>query len=268
MQGMHGLIIASCVSALLINASVVFAASPATVAHNVTRNSIAVNAYDHIAILPNVLSPLSPTAVGAEWGDVYVGFSAVNHSSGADKVNGVMIMGMGLGNPERFIGVDVSVAVTSVNPENGGFAKDRHVDLKLHRSLPYQSMLAVGVENLAANGFDRDFSKSYYLVFTKAFMLSQHRLSISLGAGNGRFRSQDDIKNDKNTLGVFADVSASVTDWLEVFVDWSGNAVSVGASVQPLKKLPLTLTVAALDLTKTAVNAVPIAVGLGFSHRF
>ncbi|ODN42961.1 YjbH domain-containing protein [Piscirickettsia litoralis] len=257
-----------CAGALMSIAFAGVAATIQDVSMDLSRNSISLNAYDHIAVLPNVLSPLAPTAAGAEWGDIYFGFSAVNHSSGADSINGVMTVGMGVGDPDRFVGLDMSVGVTSVNPEDGGFAKDRHVDLKLHRSLPYQSAIAVGVENLAANGFDRDFSKSYYLVLTKAFQVAKYNLSISLGAGNGRFRSQDDIKDDKNSLGIFADVTAGITEWLDVFADWTGNSISAGASVQPFKKLPVTLTVAALDITKNSVNAVPVAVGLGFAHRF
>ncbi|ALA26417.1 hypothetical protein Psal071_00111 [Piscirickettsia salmonis] len=247
----------------------VYAAKTAQeISKSVSRHSISLNAYDHIAVLPNVLSPLAPTAVGAQWGDVYFGFAAANHSSGEDNVNGVLVVGFGIGDPEHVIGLDVSMAVTSINPADGGFAKDRHVDLKLHRRLPYQSAIAVGVENLLASGLDRDFSKTYYLVLTKDFQVTERQLSISLGIGNGRFRSQEDINIDKSSIGVFADVSIGITDWLDIFADWTGHAVSAGVSLQPVKKLPLTLTVAALDIGKSAVSTVPIAVGLGFTHRF
>ena len=62
-----------------------------------------------------------------------------------DWTDGVASAGFGLGNPTRYVGLDVTVNILDIYTE---FAQDRSLSLKLHRRLPFHSAIVVGHENI------------------------------------------------------------------------------------------------------------------------
>ena len=82
------------------------------------------------------------------------------------------------------------------------------VNFKLHRRLPEDIAIAVGIDDAIFSG-DRDdiIEISPYLVITKVFRLRDSpqdllsRLYISAGVGAGRYRSEADIFDSVNSVG-------------------------------------------------------------------
>jgi hypothetical protein len=218
----------------------------------------------------------TPTAFGANFGTAFVGLSLVDRPRGGVDPDGSAVVGIGLGDSRRYVGLEVATSIISLSDSNGrdSIGGSGAVNLKLHRILPGGVGVAIGWENAAAWGDARQADSSVYGVVSRAFPLQPNNpnnrmpLVLSLGAGGGRFRSVSDIQDRRNSIGVFASAGLRVIPQASLIANWTGQDLNLGASVAPFSKIPLTITAGLADVTGNAGDGVRFAIGIGYGIRF
>lgn len=215
-----------------------------------------------------------PTAYGADWGDVFLGVGFQARTRARDDVDGGAVVGFGLGDARRLVGLEVAVT------QFGTFRSccRGSVSAKLHRNLPWDAAVAVGWENIegwgSMEGEDlfTDGGSSIYGALSKVFLLSRENpfrtLTATAGVGGGRFRSESDILEGEETVNVFGSAALRFIDPASAVVSWTGQDLAAGISVVPLRRTPLVVTVGAADLTSRARFIVGAAYGFGFTGTF
>lgn len=214
----------------------------------------------------------SPVAFGAAWGDLYAGLGGNTLSSdnpnNDDDLDGSLALGFGLGDANKFIALDTTVGIISLKD---GFGDDGNVSMKLHTALPNSSAFAIGVENTGRWGNAQQTSSSIYAVYSKLWALNAGNrkmpFSTSLGVGSERFV---DPGSDGNTdgVGVFGSVSLQLHRQFSTILDWTGVDLNAGVSVVPFRKIPITVTLGAINLTENNDAEVEFSAGIGYSYNF
>ena len=212
----------------------------------------------------------SPTGFGARQGDAFVGVAYQARTRTFTRQDGAAGAGLGFGDPERWVGLEavITTFVTVRTCCRGG------VSFKVHRRVSPGASVALGWENalLWRDGDPpaTDAGTSLYAAATKVFGLrgsgSPHfsTLTLTVGAGNGRFRRERDILEDRSAINPFGAASLRVVDRASVLADWSGQDLAAGVSIIPLSGRPLFVTPAVADLT-TRPRFV-VGAGYGFSY--
>jgi hypothetical protein len=222
-------------------------------------------------IFNGATSIATPTAYGAQGGDVFVGFGYQQRTRFTDIDDGAVTAGFGLGDARKLVGVEA--AVTSFSTIRQGFFENGGVSFKVHRRFPGDIAVAVGVEN-AIDWGNTDAGKSVYGVITKAFPLRENpadplsRVTLSIGVGGGRFRSEENIKEGDESSNVFGSVALRVAEPVNLIAEWTGQDLNLGASIAPIPGVPLVITPAAADVTGNAGDGARFILGVGYGIRF
>lgn len=207
----------------------------------------------------------TPTAYGGRFGSVGVGFSYQQRTRFTEKADGTAGIVTSFGNPQTAVGLDVGVTALDLSDfgDRGSF------NFKLHRRLPQDFAVAVGLENALIWGFS-DGDTSLYSVVSKRFRVKENsqdpfsRVAVSAGVGTGRFRTENQVEEDVDTVGVFGSVAVQVIPPVSVFTEWTGQDLNVGASVVPFRNVPLVITPTLSDLTGTAGDGTRFTLGVGY----
>ena len=147
---------------------------------------------------------VNPSAYGASWGNAGIGVGFQERARFREASDGVIGLGFGLGNPQKSIGAQVGISLVDVNAP----FQDGAINFKLHRRLPEDFSLAIGAQGLTSWG-NTDGGSSVFGVATKRLKLRKDRtkpfseMYTTLGVGGGQFRSESDINNGNDTIGVF-----------------------------------------------------------------
>lgn len=222
------------------------------------------------------ISLSTPSGYGASFGQVFAGLSVVNRGRNNNNADASATVGFGLGDPRRAVGLDVAANVISLSDSGGrdSFAGSGNVGFKLHRILPGEVAVAVGWENALAWGDARNADSSVYGAVSRAFPLQPNNyrnpmpLVLSVGAGGGRFRSEQAIRNREGGVGLFASAGLQLSPQFSLLANWTGQDLNVGASFIPFPEIPFSLTLSAADLTGSAGDGARFALGLGYGTRF
>jgi len=223
----------------------------------------------------NWISPGSssgtPTAYGAQWGDVFFGASYQARARYTTLEDGDIYAGFGLGNPRRLIGIEL--VYTSFSTVRSGFFKEGSLSFKLHRALPANLDIAFGWED-AIHSDGTDGGSSKYGVIT-SFIPTRHddsyflsSVTLSAGVGSGRFQTEQDFYADKRGVNGFGSVGLRVLKPISLFADWTGQDLMLGASVVPFPRLPLVITPAFADVTGKAGDGARFVIGAGVDYSF
>ncbi|HEX8691250.1 MAG TPA: hypothetical protein VF746_02320 [Longimicrobium sp.] len=217
-----------------------------------------------------------PTGFGADFGDVFVGVGYQSRTRFSEDADGGAVIGLGLGDARRYVGLEVAASQfgTFRSCCRGGLS------FKLHRMLPGATGIAVGWENAVGWGHLRgeddgpftDAGSSVYGVVSKVFFLQDDpaipfsSVAATVGVGNGRFRTEDNILEDRESANVFGSLAVRVVEPASVIASWTGQDLNAGVSLVPLRRFPLVITAGAADLT-TEPRAI-IGVGFGISYPY
>ncbi len=217
-----------------------------------------------LLLLPNVSSNV-PNGYGASTGMAAIGVGYQNrirfNSHRQDGTAGIVV---GLSDPQK-LGVDIQASVLDLSQP----AHNTALGFKLHRQLGDDYAIAFGGEDAIVSSAS-DSGSSYYAVISKKLRLAQSssepfsRVYLSLGAGNGRFRSESDIFNDKSGINVFGSAAVNLNRSTMVFTEWNGQSLNAGASAIPFRKYPFVLTLALADLAGTAHNGARFTAGVSY----
>ncbi|NEO64845.1 MAG: hypothetical protein F6J98_32380, partial [Moorea sp. SIO4G2] len=220
----------------------------------------------------------NPSGFGADnfQGYVGAGFQSRTRFSGGEGgligcgMDGTLAFGFGVGDATDSIGLQVSYTMTSFGGSRA-FGSGS-VNAKLHTQLGQGWGVGVGGEGLLEVGRDGavDFQDTYYGAVTKVLPLRPNPRDpfglavVTVGAGTGRFRSEEKVFNQEKGIGVFGSVGVGVLPWLSVITEWTGQDLAIGASIAPFKNIPIVITPALRDITG-AGDGARFVMGVGGS---
>ncbi len=211
---------------------------------------------------------LRPTGYGRSWGQANVGIGVQSRTRFTEDADGVLGAGVGFGNARTAVGLDVGVIVYDITDFSRG-----GVSFKLHRHLPEDVAIAAGVFNVITWG-DVDGGISPYGAVTKRFQTRKSvrsplsQVYVTAGVGSGLFRSDDDIFNDVNTVGVYGSVAVRVVEPVNFIAEWSGQDLSLGVSFAPFRRIPLVFTPAVSDVAGLAGDGPRFLFGIGYGISY
>ena len=174
---------------------------------------------------------INPSGYGAGWGRAGIGIGLQERARFTNQVDGVFGFGFGLGNPQKNVGLQIGVSLVDLN----NIFKDGTVNLKLHRRFSNDFSLAVGIQGFTTFGVT-DGGSSGYGSFTNRFTLKPNRsqpfseLYTTLGIGGGQFRSESDINNGVESIGVFGSVAVRIIEPVNAIAEWTGQDLTIGVS--------------------------------------
>lgn len=214
------------------------------------------------------ITVITPSAYGKTFGNVSIGLGLQFPARFTNRADGGIGIGVGLGDPQQAVGVDVGLSL--VDLDNLG---DGTFSLKLHRRLPDDFAVAVGVNNAVRYGLT-DGGSSVYGVATKMVRLQDSveepfsRLYLSAGVGGGQFRSESDVNNGIESVGVFGSAALRVVEPVNAIAEWTGQDLTLGLSFTPFQDLPLVITPALADVTGNAGDGARFILGIGYGTSF
>ncbi|MGV2828702.1 hypothetical protein [Myxosarcina sp. GI1(2024)] len=209
---------------------------------------------------------INPSGYGASWRSVGIGVGFQERARFINESDGVIGLGFGLGNPRQNIGLQIGVSLVDVSSP----WRDGAINLKLHRRLPQNFSVAAGVQGATTWG-DTDGGSSVYGVVTKRFILRQNitkpfsEIYTSVGVGGGQFRSESDIDNGVESVGVFSSLAIRAIEPISIITEWTGQDLTIGTSIIPFRNLPIVVVPAVTDITGTAGDGARFVVGVGYS---
>ena len=212
------------------------------------------------------ISIMNPSGYGSSWGRAGLGIGLQERTRFTEDADGVMGLGIGFGNPGKTVGVGLGITVTDLWEQP--FA-DGTISLKLHRRLPYDMSVATGVQGLVRWG-TTDGGRSVYGAMTKRFIFDRdpsqlfNQLHLTVGVGNGQFRSEDDINNNDESVGVFGSMALRINQPVSAIAEWTGQDMTVGLSIAPFRNLPVVISPAVTDITGTAGDGTRFILGIGY----
>ena len=217
---------------------------------------------------PNI-TIINPSGYGASWGNAGIGIGFQERVRFRDASDGVIGLGIGLGNPRKNVGVQLGLSLVDVSAP----FRDGTFNLKLHRRLPEGFSLSAGVQGLATWG-DTDGGSSGYGSVTKRFLLRQDRNKLfseiytTVGLGGGQFRSEFDIDNGIDSVGVFGSLGVKVIEPVNLVTEWTGQDLTIGVPFVPFRSLPMVIVPAVTDITGTAGDGARFILGVGYTVSF
>jgi hypothetical protein len=213
----------------------------------------------------------TPTAYGAQWGDLFIGAGYQRRTRYTQRDDGAVGAGFGLGNPRESLGVEA--AITSLSTMRHGFFRRSNISFKVHRALPWNLAIAYGWEG-AINMGGTDAGSSMYGVLTSYIPTREtygspfSSITLSGGVGGGRFQTEKAFNESKHGVNAFGSVGVRVLSPVSLFADWTGQDLTLGASIVPFVRVPLFLTPAFADLTGSAGDGARFVLGAGLVFDF
>lgn len=189
------------------------------------------------------VSLAAQSGYGVNEGQKFIGIGGTESAPGGNSVSAAAVFGMGFGDSNENIGVEVDLVISSVNASDGGFADDGFFGLKLHKTIDNLSSVAVGVEGAVQWGDAKNDDPSYYVAYTKIFLLPK-ALVASIGVGDGRFIPTNDNSNYKG----FVSAAYIFHPKVSVIADYTANILKLGVSFVPIDDEPLTVSIYADDV--------------------
>lgn len=217
------------------------------------------------------LSIAIPTAFGADNNTGFISATYQKRTRYSSVDDGALGFGIGLGDARKSVGIELSYAIASFGSNrdfgSGGF------NIKVHRQLPNDFAVAAGWNGFLNLGNRNDFEHSLYGVVTKVFRtrdditLPFSRVAITAGIGNGQFRTEEAVDDDRHNINVFGNIAVRVAQPISLIAEWSGQDLGIGLSIAPFKNIPLVITPAVRDITG-AGDGTRFVLGTGLAFKF
>lgn len=228
------------------------------------------------------MSVYVPVGYGADNNTAFVATDYQSRQRFTNSNDGQMVFGVGLGDAKKSVGVVLSYTLASVS---GNYNSDFGIggfNVKVHRQFKDGWAAAVGMNGAVnvgrySDSLVNDFENSLYGVVTKVIRTKDDinkpfsRVAVTAGVGNGQFRTENSIYNNKDNFNVFGNVAVRVHPQASLIAEWTGQDLAVGASIVPFKNVPLVITPAVRDITGPGAGASDkprFVLGAGFGFKF
>lgn len=212
---------------------------------------------------------INPSGYGASWGSAGIGIGIQQRARFIDEADGVFGFGLGLGNPQKYVGVQIGLTLVDLD----NIFRDGTLNLKLHHRFSNDLSIALGIQGFTTFG-DTDGGSSGYGSITKRFSLKPNvsqpfsELYTTVGIGGGQFRSESDINNGVESIGFFSSVAVRVIEPVSTIAEWTGQDLTIGVSIVPFRNLPLVIVPAITDITGSAGDGARLVFGAGYGFSF
>jgi hypothetical protein len=213
-----------------------------------------------------------PTALGVDAGELFFGVAYQGRTRYTEQDDGAAVIGFGIGT-RRVLALETALTTYSTF-RGGGPLETGGLSFKLHRALPSHTSVAVGWENAVLWG-NSDDDGSLYAAASRMVSLRPDSVRgpfssavFTLGVGNGRFRTEADDAAGNEAVNVFGAVGVRVNDPLSLVADWTGQDLNAAASITPVRRLPLVVTVGLADITGNAGDGARFILSLGYGLAF
>lgn len=214
------------------------------------------------------LSIYIPVGYGADKNTLFLTGSYQNTVREDDGSVGAGGIGIGLGDADKAVGVELSYALETTDNDfgEGGF------NAKIHRRLGQDLSAAIGWNGFLNIGRN-DFEQSKYGVITKVFRTQDSlndpfsRVAVTVGVGDGQFRSSGAEAAEENNVNVFGNVAVRVARPVSFIAEWTGRDLGLGLSIAPFKNIPFVITPAVRDVVG-AGDGPRFVLGAGTAIRF
>lgn len=221
-----------------------------------------------------------PTGFGASSGTIFASIGGTTtDNDNTDDLDGSMSIGMGIGDATEALALEVQANIISLtnNADGSDVGEEGSVSIKLSRNIGSTSAISVGAENITTWGeaTGDDVDASGYIAFTNLQALSDNpsnplTLGITIGVGSERFAFAD-----TNTFGVFGAVSLAVHRQIGLIADHNGKFANLGVSLVPVRSLPLTVSLSAVNVNQvsaakggTSTGETEFGGSVGYSWNF
>ncbi len=214
---------------------------------------------------------ITPSAYGQSFRSIGIGVGFQARTRLSNKSDGSYGIGFGLGDPKKAVGL--SLGFISFSTLRRDFLEVGAINFKVNRYLPHDIAIAAGVNNGLTWGAT-DSSVSPYGVVTKQVILRPNvssplsRLYISAGVGGGQFRSESNVLNHQDAIGVFGSLALRVAEPVTFISEWSGQDLTLGLSVAPSRRFPIVFSPAVTDITGSAGDGPRFILGFGYGFRY
>lgn len=201
-------------------------------------------------------------------------------SGDAFDPDGNAALSVGLGNPEKMLGLEARLNFYGLGNSAGAPGNLGEGTLDLHASRRLSDRFWVGAGVFDLTGWQREEPNkltSFYATATGVLTLHPFRfpfgkkLYLTAGLGNGRFRTDDTYTlAKKGPAGIFGSVAVPLWREGNFVAEWSGYNVFIGLSFFPLKKLPGQIIIGVDDLfheKRKIVVAGSVGLLLGKNQR-
>lgn len=212
---------------------------------------------------------INPSGYGASWGSAGIGIGLQERARFIERADGVFGLGFGLGNPQKNLGVQIGITLVDLDD----IFKDGTLNVKLHRLIANDASVAFGIQGFATFG-ETDGGSSGYGSVTKRFILKPDKSQpfsefyTTVGIGGGQFRSESDINNGVESVGVFGSVAVRIIEPVNAIAEWTGQDLTIGVSFVPFRNLPLVIIPAISDITGAAGDGARFIFGAGYGFSF
>ncbi|MHB1861825.1 MAG: hypothetical protein ACYCVL_02550 [Gemmatimonadaceae bacterium] len=216
----------------------------------------------------------SPAASGAGSGDYFVGAGFQERTRYTSRPDGGLGVGTGFGDPDG--GLALEVALTSFSSVRHAPMSIGGVSFKIHHRDPQHLLLfSAGVENAITWG-NTDGGTSVFGTMGRVFVLRPAEdaplgvLSASIGIGNGRFRSEADVRAHRSAIGVFGGLGLRLIPSVAAVADWTGQDLDAGLTFTPFPGRGIVGSIGFADAARRAGNGPRfiMSIGYGFNaHR-
>ncbi|MDX2099261.1 MAG: S-layer homology domain-containing protein [Leptolyngbyaceae cyanobacterium bins.59] len=185
--------------------------------------------------------------------------------------DGAAMIGIGVGNAREAVGLELSYTLASFGTSRGFGAGG--FNAKVHRQFPEDWAVAVGWNGFLTLGGQNDFQNSVYGTVSKVIRtrdrldLPFSRIALTAGVGSGQFRSEQDVAQKRDTVGVFGSIAIRAVEAVSLITEWTGQDLAVGLSIAPIPGVHWVITPAIRDIVG-AGDQPRFVFGTGFSFKF
>lgn len=245
------------------------------IAGQAASQDVAGNIAAQLAALPKGTAGASlqvPSGGGSGWGALGVGLYGQTLDGGSgggsdEDFDGSLGLSFGLGNPAKYVGLDVSVSISSISGNNNSsFGEQGSLGLKLHTNLPGLVSFGVGVQSIGrwTNLNPDPGSSSVYAALSKYFpMPGATGLSTTIGIGDNAY------SDDGTGAGLFGSAAWYFNPRFSVFGEYTGRVGNLGASFAPFQSLPLSVSAAVVNLAdRDQFGGTQFAMTVGYGFGF
>ena len=224
------------------------------------------DSFKDVVALPG-FSVVAPTGMVASWGVAYAGVSGISRAVYSSQTDGAASAGFGFGNAQKFIGGSIDLGIGSINPTDGDAMSRGNIGITLGHFFT-DALLGVSVGAKNITGWDNDRKNpdpSYYVAVTKVLPNNVAPVMLNIGAGSNGYAKLNyrpsPGKKRKDEVDVFASVAAYVHPQASVIIDYTVGATSIGTSLVPFAKLPLTVDLGFWNVLNDIDGAKPAFIG-------
>lgn len=188
---------------------------------------------------------------GLSGGQAMAALSASDHTGRTTRDwDGSGGVGLGLGNPDDGVGLQMTASITSVHPDD--FGDSGNFGFMLHKRAPGLtadgfSSISVGVHSVSGWGDADEIDEEYYVSGSTVLHAGSLPVMLTAGYGSGADASEFILDPDG---AAFGSIGVGLTEHFAVSAGWDGDEMVAGLDIRPAPAIPLQFTVGASDLTE------------------